>query len=671
MKRLIFAIFALSRRQKNLVQMCFDFFSIIATIQVSFILRLESLSNFYQYNSWIASIFTAIISIFIFSKLVFFRTVIRYFSAKMMIGIIISSLISSFLLLTSYQIFNAQIPRSVPIIYLLLMPSIIIGPRMIVRYLYRFLSHRDDISKIIIYGAGEAGRQLAMSLKNNTNYQVIRFIDDKKKNQKLSILGATVISREEALDVINKQHVDKICLALPSATKKQKTEIVDFFKNCAVKLEIIPGIDDLLEGRLIISDTRPIQIKDLLGRSTVLSNNELMEKLSTNKSILVTGAGGSIGSELCYQIIQQKPKTLILLECNEFALYKIQKKLDQFIDQQKQNTNLIAILANIQDPTIINKVFETYCIDMVYHAAAYKHVPLIEYNIIEGIKNNVFGTLNIIKAAISYGVANFTLVSTDKAVRPTNIMGATKRVSELICQSLAQEKEHNTLISMVRFGNVLGSSGSVIPKFQEQIDLGGPVTVTHPEVTRYFMSTTEAAQLVIQASSLSEKGGEVFLLDMGKPIKIIDLAKRMIKLAGAHPIIEGDQSNYKNQLEKNIKIQYTGLRPGEKLNEELLISHQSISTIHPRILKEDSYDLSIEETEETLNLLSVAISKFDVEKATKIIKTFTIGYQQQSELVDNYLIEQNSKSLEKNKTKKLKKFKDGELIKIMPTMIKT
>lgn len=635
-------MFSLSRFQKNLVQIFFDFFLIILAIQLTFLLHFESFEKLYLVDHWTGAIIIASASTYTFSRFIFFKSVTRYIGLEAILYIIVSALLSVGFLILTYKFFNIYISISVPIIYLFILTSMLTSSRIFVRYIYQTSKSNYRIP-IAIYGAGAAGCQLAVSIQHSPKYKLTTFIDDNVKLQKLLILGVKVISRNMAVKMVSKGKIQKICLAIPSILKEQQVDILSTFSEENISLEIIPGLDDLLDGKLTISDTRPIKIEDLLGRSTVLPDNNLMQKLVTNKSVLISGAGGSIGSELCYQLIKLQPEKIVILDCNEFALYQVHRKLEKLLKRYDKKTEIIPTLANIQDKHILKAIFQTYKFDTIYHAAAYKHVPIVEHNIIEAIKNNVFGTLNILQCAVNAKVKNFTLISTDKAVRPTNIMGATKRVAELLCQGLATKEDILTNISIVRFGNVLGSSGSVIPKFEEQINAGGPITITHPEITRYFMSITEAAQLVIQAAASNEIGGQVFLLDMGKPVKILELAKRMINLTGAHPSITNCKETHKISKKKIIEIIFTGLRPGEKLYEEMLISDKSVKTSHPRIMREISKTPCANELEELLTNLWHATMDLNYTSIFELLKDADIGFKTSNDIVD--YIARNNKNL--------------------------
>ncbi len=465
------------------------------------------------------------------------------------------------------------IPRSVMLINWLLAVMTIGGSRMLVRWT---LSDSEyvvvDKKSVIIYGAGSAGRQLAVALLQSREYKLVAFIDDDKGLIKQYVNSVKVYSPDDIELLIQKNSIDEILLALPSETRQRNHEIFDLLEPYPVLVRILPSVSELAQGKVKVDDLREVSVKDLLGRDTVKSKKELLSSDITNKTIIVTGAGGSIGSELCRQIVCLNPKALILYEMNELALYNVDKELSNI---GIRSIDIYPILGSVNNRNRLNSVFKRFKVDTIYHAAAYKHVPMVEFNNTEGVENNIFGTLNCAQAAIDNGVETFVLISTDKAVRPTNTMGATKRSAELILQALSA-KQSGTKFTIVRFGNVLDSSGSVIPLFKQQIKEGGPVTVTDINIIRYFMTIPEAVELVIQAGFMGV-GGDVFVLDMGKPIKIYDLARKMIHLTGLEV---KDEFN----PEGDIEIQITGLRPGEKLYEELLISGSVAETDHPLIM---------------------------------------------------------------------------------------
>jgi FlaA1/EpsC-like NDP-sugar epimerase len=473
-----------------------------------------------------------------------------------------------------------------------------------------------------VYGAGNAGVQLVSALEHSSEYNPVGFIDDAKELQGNQIEGLTIFSLDEITDVIDKLGVDEVLIAMPSTSRAKRRDIIDKLEPYPVVVRILPGVAELAEGKVTIDDLREISIKDLLGRDTVVAKKGLLGKNITNKVVIVTGAGGSIGSELCRQIAFLKPKTLILYEMSELALYTIERELS---DIGTYAMEVYPILGNINNKNRLISVFRHFGVDTIYHAAAYKHVPMVEFNNTEGVNNNVFGTLDCAQAAIDEGVETFVLISTDKAVRPTNTMGATKRSAELILQALAV-KQSDTKFTMVRFGNVLESSGSVIPLFKKQIKEGGPVTVTDINIIRYFMTTSEAVELVIQAGAMGT-GGDVFVLDMGSPVRIADLAKKMIRLSGLEV---KDESN----PDGDIEVKYTGLRPGEKLYEELLIGDNVSETNNPMIMRAQEDMLGWSELKLILDELEVATQKCDQQKLRELLIKLVPDFKPQCDIED-------------------------------------
>jgi len=482
-----------------------------------------------------------------------------------------------------------------------------------------------EISSVAIYGAGAAGRQLASALKQGDNYRAIIFIDDNKNLHKSEIDGIKVVGVDDLQKYIRSHALSYIFLALPSASHARRNDILKSLEPYPVKVKTIAGLEDIVSGKVKIEELKDVEIEDLLGRDSVSPNEQLLKSCIEDKVVMVTGAGGSIGSELCRQIIFLKPKTLLLYEISEFGLYAIEKELSTTIKENNLNVKLYALLGSVQHKSRLQRCMERFKAQTVYHAAAYKHVPIVEHNVIEGVRNNVFGTYHAAEAALAAGVEKFVLISTDKAVRPTNVMGASKRFAELVLQALTL-KDSRTIFTMVRFGNVLGSSGSVVPLFREQIRKGGPITVTHPDIIRYFMTIPEAAQLVIQAGAMG-KGGDVFVLDMGEPVKIAALAERMVHLMGrtirssTHPT--GD-----------IEIQYSGLRPGEKLFEELLIGENVEGTEHSRIMRAQEEFMEWEKTKNSLLRLSDLCDQMDCEGIIRLLLEIPTGYDPQHEMCD-------------------------------------
>lgn len=527
------------------------------------------------------------------------------------------------------------VPRSVPIIFLFLFFIGLWNSRLIIRELLtRWRSHEQsrpsDSSardNIVIYGAGEAGKDLLEGLRNSHKYHVVAYVDDDKQLIGAYLLGKKIYAAHSIETVIKKYDVAQVFLAMPSVSRARKRQIIDRLSDISIKIQDLPSLEDLVDGKVTVSSMRKVDILDVLDRQTVQPDTRLLQKNITGKCVLVTGAGGSIGSELCRQVLKNQPKCLVLYELSEYALYSIHQELLalQAKHTHYQDTAIIAVIGNVTNEDNLYRILTKHHIQTLYHAAAYKHVPLVEFNPFEGVINNTKGTYHCARAAIRAGVATFVLISTDKAVRPTNVMGATKRMAELVCQALSQtyKEESQTCISMVRFGNVLGSSGSVVPVFTKQIEEGRPITVTHPEVTRYFMTIPEASNLVIQAGAMA-RGGEVFVLDMGEPVKIVDLARRMIHLSGHETKTEANPDG-------DIEITYTGLRPGEKLYEELIIGDDNIEpTYHPLIMQAMEHSYPLDELEAILCQVTDKQKQFDVPWLKQQFKQFVAGYQEET-----------------------------------------
>jgi len=478
---------------------------------------------------------------------------------------------------------------------------------------------------VLIYGAGEAGRQLVIALENSIEFKVVGFIDDNSELHKQFLLGKKIYSLSNIKDLIETKEIDLVFLALPMIGRAKRNQIIDSINKYKITVKTLPSIQDIVEGKISISDIKDLTIEDLLNRDQIKPNLQLLSKNINSKVVLVTGAGGSIGSELCHQIIRLKPKKLILIELNEFALYKINEELKNL----KLDFKIVPLLINIQNSSRVEEVFKTFKIDTVYHAAAYKHVPLVEENICESVKNNVFGTYIIAEISLKYQVSNFVLISSDKAVRATNIMGASKRLSEICVQALYHNhnKDDGTKFAIVRFGNVLQSSGSVIPLIKKQIKEGGPVTLTHPEVTRYFMTVTEASQLVIQAGAMSE-GCEVFVLDMGESVKIKNLIYKMIKLSGL-TVKDGDNSD------GDIEVKIIGLRPGEKLYEELLLGENPQKTYHDKIQKAEDPFISLNQLKIDLENMSALLENNMAAEVKDMLAKLVTSYQSNSKIIDH------------------------------------
>lgn len=528
-----------------------------------------------------------------------------------------------FLLFTIYGI--DQIPRTVgiiqPILFFLLVSFTRIAARFIINDLVSERKGSFEPEKVVIYGAGRAGEALSNAIMQHKQQQLIGFIDDNDQLRNHKLNGKLVHSPNKLGELIKSKNVGCILLAMPSIDKMRRSEILNELSHFPITVRTVPNLNELSSGKVTFSDIRDLVIEDLLGREVVEPNIELLEKNIRNKVVMVTGAGGTIGSELCRQILSNGPKRLLLLEHNEYSLYRVQQELENKADLL--GVTVLPFLGSITDEKMVEHVMAAYQPDTLYHAAAYKHVPLVEQNPLEGVQNNVLGTLTIAKAASKYSVKHFVLISTDKAVRPTNVMGCSKRLSELILQALAKD-EKQTCFTMVRFGNVLGSSGSVVPKFIEQIKNGGPVSITHPEVTRFFMTTPEAAQLVIQAGSMAE-GGEVFLLDMGEPVKIHDLARKMISLSGLTVREAGSG-------EGDIGIEFVGLRPGEKLYEELIIDGEATPTDHPKIFQAAEQSLDWLEIDDALAEIKSCLENRDINSLLGVFSRTVSGYQKTSDI---------------------------------------
>ncbi|MCC3345966.1 polysaccharide biosynthesis protein [Psychrobacter sanguinis] len=554
---------------------------------------------------------------------IFFDTDMRKVMSLFVVILIAFTIVYIFDLISS-------IPRSVPLLYLFMLFIWLWSSRLFFRDLLLRLQGRpvyqdfDKTSvqrdKVLIYGAGSSGMALLEALQDSPRYKVTAFVDDDPRLKGGHILNKKVHSGTEIETLVNTLEVAQIFLAMPSVGRQRRREIINDLTNLSVKIKELPSLQDIAEGKVTVSTMRRVDILDVLDRQTVEPDQSLLAKNIKDKNVLVTGAGGSIGSELCRQIIKNEPKCLVLYELSEYALYAIHQDLLawQLKFPQHSQTKVIALLGNVNNQQKLNKVFNKYAINTVYHAAAYKHVPIVEYNPFEGVINNAKGTYHCVKAAIESHVDTFVLISTDKAVRPTNIMGASKRLAELVCQGFSNQNPY-TKISMVRFGNVLGSSGSVVPLFTKQIAKGGPITVTHPEVTRYFMTIPEAANLVIQAGAMAE-GGEVFVLDMGKPVKIVDLARRMIHLSGYEVKDDTNPSG-------DIEIVYSGLRPGEKLYEELIIGDDNIEpTQHSLIMQAREHSFELSDIENTFAQLENRAQAHDVDWLKKQFVHYVEGY---------------------------------------------
>jgi FlaA1/EpsC-like NDP-sugar epimerase len=625
-------LLGMSRGAKRLVVVSIDTAFCCVAVWLAFDLRLESWVSF-NVDIAIASAVSVVIALPLFVAFGLYRAIFRYSGIDALFSIFKSLIIYAFVFFSIVTLVGIPgVPRTMGIIQPILLAVFVLISRVIARYwlggLYRRMS-KADARRLLIYGAGSAGRQLASALANSVELRPIGYLDDDDRLHGQTLNGLKIYNPSCLDALVKKLNVQDVLLAMPSASRARRNKVLELTRNAQVQVRTLPGLVDLAQGNLQISDLKDLDIDDLLGREPVAANPLLLSKNITGKAVLVTGAGGSIGSELCRHIIKAKPSALLLVESSEFALYAIHQELDTKLMQADKACELVPLLANVQDEKRINDILTAWSPATIYHAAAYKHVPLVEQNVGQGIRNNAFGTLVMAQQAAKHKVSDFVLISTDKAVRPTNIMGASKRLAEMMVQALAQSMSQlkgQTNFSIVRFGNVLGSSGSVVPLFRRLINEGGPITVTHPEVTRFFMTIPEAAELVIQAGAMAE-GGDVFVLDMGESVKIVDLAYRMIELSG---LSLKDESN----PEGDIAIKVTGLRPGEKLYEELLIGNNPKPTLHPRIMKAHEAFLELDKLTPLLNQLSLTISANDVEGVRAILQVAVPGYQPDSQVAD-------------------------------------
>ncbi|EGS9728284.1 polysaccharide biosynthesis protein, partial [Shigella sonnei] len=556
----------------------------------------------------------------------------RYVSAKIMLLIPVGILASTLSLVVISYSLSIMLPRTVVGIYFLVLLLLTSGSRLLFRMILNY--GVKGSAPVLIYGAGESGRQLLPALMQAKEYFPVAFVDDNPRLHKAVIHGVTVYPSDKLSYLVDRYGIKKILLAMPSVSKSQRQKVITRLEHLPCEVLSIPGMVDLVEGRAQISNLKKVSIDDLLGRDPVAPDAKLMAENITGKAVMVTGAGGSIGSELCRQIVRYKPAKLVLFELSEYALYAIEKELSALCDKEVLNVPVIPLLGSVQRQNRLQMVMKSFGIQTVYHAAAYKHVPLVEHNVVEGVRNNVFGTLYCAESAIESGVETFVLISTDKAVRPTNTMGTTKRLAELVLQALSA-RQSQTRFCMVRFGNVLGSSGSVVPLFEKQIAQGGPVTLTHRDIIRYFMTIPEASQLVIQAGAMGH-GGDVFVLDMGDPVKIYDLAKRMIRLSGLS--VRDDKNP-----DGDIAIEVTGLRPGEKLYEELLIGDSVQGTSHPRIMTANEVMLPWQDLSLLLKELDQACHDFDHERIRSLLLQAPAAFNPTDDICD--LVWQQKKSL--------------------------
>jgi len=619
----------LSRSVKQILMMIADALMIVLALGFSFALLGKDFFDLDQRFYFYLSLATTV-SILVFIRIGLYRALVLYMGLQSVFLILQGVTAASCLLATAY--FFAKTPESsdlsiLPIFWMIAV-LLIGGTRFLAKvFLQSLIQNFRPKEPVIIYGAGSSGMQLLVALQNGDQYLPVAFVDDSHNMIGNTVHGIRVYNPNSLYELIESFSVRQIFLAIPSATHGERKEILNRLEHHPVHVKTVPDLFDMVSGKMGVDEIRDIDIEDLLGRDIVPPNPELLGACITGQSVMVTGAGGSIGSELCRQIIAINPSRLILLDTFEFGVYKLEAELIEKLQSIEggNNIEIVSLLGSVGNRLQMENAIRSFKVDTVYHVAAYKQVPMVEKNVVEGVQNNIFGTLVSAQAAEKFKVKNFVLISTDKAVRPTNFMGATKRFAEQVLQALAA-RETATKFSMVRFGNVLGSSGSVVPLFRRQISMGGPVTVTHPEVTRYFMTVQEAAQLVIQAGSMAT-GGDVFVLDMHEPIKIIDLAKKMIHLMGFEV---RDENSYRG----DIAIEYTGLRPGEKLYEELLIGESVTGTGHPKIMRAKEETLSWGELEILLSKLELACKQIDLKEIRKLLMKAVVGFEPKDEVSD-------------------------------------
>ena len=627
-------LLAWPRPFKRAVAVALDVLLCVFALWLSMSLRLEQMLSLSDLP-WHALLLSVGLAIPLFVKFGLYRAIFRYAGLNAIFAMGRSVGWYALLFGTVYSVIGLPgVPRSVGVMQPMLLWLLVALSRSAVRYwlggMYREMISGKGTAQVLIYGAGSAGRQLAAGLAASKDMRVVGYLDDDDRLHGQVLNGIRIHGVSDLQRLISHKGVSLVLLAIPSAGRERRNEILALLGEHHLNVRTLPPLYDLVEGRVKESDLKELDLEDLLGRDPVAPNPLMMAKTVTGKTVMVTGAGGSIGSELCRQILRCAPRKLLLVELSEYSLYAIHQELERLVhDELASDVDVIPLLASVRDPVRMGEILSTWKPETVYHAAAYKHVPLVEHNPAEGIRNNVFGTHTVASQSAMYGVADFVLVSTDKAVRPTNVMGASKRLAEMVLQANAENvkrKGGHTRFSMVRFGNVLGSSGSVVPLFRQQIKAGGPITLTHADVTRYFMTIPEAAQLVIQAGAMAS-GGDVYVLDMGQPVKIIDLARRMVVLSG---LTIKDEEHPGGDIELQVK----GLRPGEKLYEELLIGDNPLPTHHPRIMKAHEEFLLWEDLHDKLQALSLALDVNDVPHIRKQLKYLVPGYQPEGDVVD-------------------------------------
>jgi FlaA1/EpsC-like NDP-sugar epimerase len=659
LKHLSGRVIAIPRYAKKLLVLSVDTLLCLLSVWGSFYLRLGEFQAFSIISSapvLITSVASVALAVPIFVVSGLYRAIFRYSGMPAMMTMVRAILIYGVFFSAIFTFMGVEgVPRTIgliqPILFFLLVGASRSAARVWLGGLYQQEIKKASLPKVLIYGAGSAGRQLASGVANSHEMRVVGFLDDDGRLHGHVLNGLQIYNPADIEEIASLKGITDVLLAMPSASRERRSQIIGLLSKIKISVRTLPGLSDIASGKVTLSDVRELDIDDLLGREPVKPNGLLLNRNSHYKTVMVTGAGGSIGSELCRQVLKTQPRRLLLVEMSEFALYQINQEIQTALeiseDSLRDELEVVPLLASVCDEVRMHEIMDTWKPHTIYHAAAYKHVPLVEHNPAEGVRNNVWGTKVCAEAAVRNGVQNFVLVSTDKAVRPTNIMGATKRLAEMVLQALNEIKHSadsrtlnvrnsavstKTCFSTVRFGNVLGSSGSVVPLFRKQIKNGGPITLTHSEITRYFMTIPEAAQLVIQAGAMGS-GGDVFVLDMGEPVRIYDLASRVVELSG---LSLRDERNPHGDIE----IKVTGLRPGEKLYEELLIGDNPKPTQHPRILKAQEKFVPWGQLQEQLHSLNLALSVNDVPLIRSFLQKLVTGYQPSAEVVDWVYLEQ-------------------------------
>ncbi len=634
------SLLAMPRAAKRFIALSIDGVLCVATVLFAYYLRLGEWIVPVG-TQWLPVVLSPIIAIPIFIRLGLYRAIFRYAGWSALTAVARAGAIYTIVFAAIFAFWGFPgVPRTIGLIQPILLFLTAGATRAVARFWlgggYAALMGKSDRQRVLIYGAGSSGRQLAAALANSSEMVVLGYVDDDETLHGSILNGKPIHAPAQLEQLVTDADIENILLAVPSASRQRRNEIIAAIRKTSAGVRTLPGLLDLAQGKVSVNDLRDLDIEDLLGRESVIPDETLLAHKIAGKTVLVTGAGGSIGSELCRQILRQRPKVLLLVEMSEYALYQIHQELEQVrVALGMEGTQVLPLLASVLDATRLSRIMEAWRPHAIYHAAAYKHVPLVEHNPVEGARNNIMGTLTMAQVAREWGVADFVLISTDKAVRPTNIMGTTKRTAEMILQAFSNAGS-DTCFSMVRFGNVLGSSGSVVPLFRKQIKEGGPVTITHKDVIRYFMTIPEAAQLVLQAGAMA-RGGEVFVLDMGEPVRIFDLARNMIELSG---LSVRDDAN----PEGDIAIEVVGLRPGEKLYEELLIGDNPEETAHPKIMMANEEFLIWPELKVQLDGMRESIADNDAVAVRSRLMQLVPDFVPTDEVVDYAYLESTSRA---------------------------